>query len=141
MPSNNNEPMDEIFVRLNRIIEDQAAIIKRLADKLERLEVGGGGGGTGNASIEDYEEGKNYKRNVLVVDPNEETVYRVLSDYTSVDLATDKSLGKLKLVGFESQVVTFDHLPTQAEIDALPEDSLVAIYSSGETPYQPIESN
>jgi hypothetical protein len=139
MPAiNNNEPMDEIFVRLNRIIEEQAAIIKRLANKLELLEIGGGG--SGNASIEDYQEGKEYTRNVLVVDPNEETVYRVIENYTSVDLATDKSTGKLKIVGFESQIVTFDHLPSQAELDQLPEDVLVAIYSPSDTPYRPIDS-
>lgn len=137
MPSMNNEPMDEVFVRLNRIIEEQAAIIKRLANKLELLELGGG---SGNASIEDYQEGKEYTRNVLVVDPNEETVYRVIENYTSVDLATDKSTGKLKIVGFESQIVTFDHLPSQAELDQLPEDVLVAIYSPSDTPYRPIES-
>jgi hypothetical protein len=137
MPSMNNEPMDEVFVRLNRIIEEQAAIIKRLANKLELLELGGG---SGNASIEDYQEGKEYTRNVLVVDPNEETVYRVIENYTSVDLATDKSTGKLKIVGFESQIVTFDHLPSQAELDQLPEDVLVAIYSPSDTPYRPIDS-
>lgn len=133
----NNEPMDEIFIRLNRVLAEQAATIKRLADKIEQLELGGGG--SGNASIEDYVEGKDYKRNVLVVDPVEETVYRVIENYTSVDLATDKSLGKLKIVGYESQIVTFDHSPTQAELDVLPEDTLVAIYSSNETPYHPAQ--
>ena len=67
-----------------------------------------------------------------------ETVYRVLEEYTSVTVEDDCSNGYLKLVGFESQIVTLNHEPTQKEINALPDDSLVAIYSTTEK-YTPQE--
>lgn len=127
--------MDPIFEELVNVVKNQQEIIQSIADKISRLE-GFGGGGT--ASIEDYESGKTYKRNVLVVDRNTETVYRVIPDeYVSVDIDTDASAGSLKLVGFESQIVTFAHEPTQSEIDALPDDVLVAVYSPADTPYTP----
>lgn len=130
--------MEEIFIKLNNVIKQQQQQIKSLADKVEKLE--GIGGGGGSASIEDYQTGKLYKRNVLVVDADTETVYRVLDEYVSESLETDKASRHLKLVGFESQIVTFNHLPTQEEIDVLPEDTLVAIYSSTDDPYQPVLS-
>lgn len=135
MPSNN--AMDPIFLQLNQIIETQARIIKQLADHIEQLENIGGGG---SASIEDYESGKVYKRNTLVVDRNTETVYRAKCDveYTSVTIEADRQAGNLKLVGFESSIVTFDHPPFQDEVDALPEDTLVAVYSPSDNPYQAI---
>jgi hypothetical protein len=69
-------------------------------------------------------------------------MYRVIPDqYTSVSLAFDKEHGDLKLVGYESQFVTFNHQPTQAEIDTLPEDTLVAIYSPQDDPYSPALSS
>lgn len=134
-----------IFERLTSVIIQQESIIKQLTEKLEKLEVGnttggGGGGGGGNASIEDYVSGKQYTRNVLVVDPETETVYRVLDSYTSITVEEDCGNGHLKLVGFESQVVTIGHNPTQAEIDALPDNSLVAVYSPTDTPYVPEDS-
>lgn len=126
-----------IFEKIFTIIKTQQLLLKNIADKLEQLEVGGGGGG-GNASITDYESGKLYKRNTLVVDPATETVYRVLPEqYTSNTVEIDKEAGNLKLVGFESEIVTFDHNPTQAEIDALPDDSVVVVYSRTDVPYVP----
>lgn len=128
-----------IFEKLFTAIRAQHQLLKNIADKLEQLEVGGGGGGGGgNATISDYESGKRYKRNTLVVDPVTETVYRVLpSEYTSNTVDYDKQHGYLKLVGFESEIVTFDHNPTQAEIDALPDDSVVVVYSPTDVPYVP----
>ena len=126
--------MDAIFERLINLIQEQQVVIKRISDKLEKLESIGGGG---TASIEDYLSGVNYERNTLLVDVNTETVYRVLQPYKSVNIDDDISNGYLKLVGFESQIVTFNHNPTQEEIDAIPEDALVAVYSSTETPYNP----
>lgn len=128
-----------IFEKLFTAIRAQHQLLKNIADKLEQLEVGGGGGGGGgNATISDYESGKRYKRNTLVVDPATETVYRVLpSEYTSNTVDDDKQHGYLKLVGFESEIVTFDHNPTQAEIEALPDDSVVVIYSPTDVPYVP----
>lgn len=128
--------MEEIFQRLNAVILAQQSIINSIADKVEKLELSGGGGGTGNATVEDYQSGKTYQRNVLLVDPNTETMYRVIEEYTSVSVTEDCAAGKLKLIGFESQVVTFGHRPTQDEINALPEDTLVAIYDPTADPYQ-----
>lgn len=129
-----------IFERLEKTILKQEAIIKSLTEKLEHLEISKGKGGGGSASIEDYVSGKNYVRNVLVVDTDTETVYRVLSEYISDTVERDCANGHLKLVGFESQVVTLGHMPTQKEIDALPDNALVAIYSTTDTPYKPEES-
>ena len=129
---------DSVFDGLLEVIQQQKIMLQKIAEDLEAIEsIGGGGGGT--ASIEDYESGKNYKRNVLLVDTNTETVYRVLRDYTSVTVEDDVRLGLIKLVGFESQIVTMNHNPTQAEIDALPDDTLVAVYSTNDTPYHPDE--
>lgn len=125
--------MEPIFLRMYDIIHKQQLLIEEIADKLEQLELTGGG----SASIEDYMSGRDYTRNTLVVDTNTETVYRVLRPYTSVTVEDDTEAGHLKLVGFESQVVTFSHNPTQAEIEALPDDSLVAVYSPTDTPYIP----
>lgn len=130
--------MDDIFTRLNAVIQEQQQMIKSLADKIERITSVGGGGGS--ASIEDYKEGKEYKRNVLVVDTTTETVYRVLKPYTSESFETDRENGYLKLVGFESQFVTFNHLPNQNELDTLPEDVIVAVYSPTDDPYTPVLS-
>lgn len=128
------EQGDVIFETLLNVIQRQQELIASIADKIQRIDSIGGGG---TATIEDYESNKVYKRNTLVVDTATETVYRVLVEYTSVTVEADCMAGKLKLVGFESQVVTFDHNPTQSEINILPEDSLVAIYSASDTPYQP----
>ena len=127
---------DAIFERLYNALNAQNELITALATKLEQLEIGKGGG-SGNASIADYESGVRYIRNTLVVDTATETVYRVIREYTSITVEDDCNNGNLKLVGFESQVITFDHNPTQSEINVLPEDSLVAIYSAADTPYQP----
>lgn len=128
-----------IFEKIFKAIRAQSILIKNIADKLQELEIGkGGGGGGGNATISDYEAGKLYARNTLVVDPATETVYRVLpQQYTSVSVGEDKLNGYLKLVGFESEIVTFDHNPSQAEIDALPDDSVVVVYSPTDVPYIP----
>lgn len=125
--------MEDIFTRLINVITTQQATIDRIAQKLQLIETIGGG----SASIEDYESGKHYKRNALVVDPNTETLYRVLAEYTSVTVEDDLDAGLLKLVGFESAIVTKDHNPSQEEIDALPDDTLVAVYSSMDAAYVP----
>lgn len=127
--------MDPIFEGLINVIKEQQNLIQSIAEKVEKLD---GLGGGGSASIEDYASGKKYTRNMLVVDKNTETVYRVIPDeYISTDVESDASNNYLKLVGFESQIVSFSHEPTQKEIDALPDDVLVAIYSPSDTPYTP----
>lgn len=121
----------EIITRLINAVTANSNKLKEIADKLEQLEIGAGGG---SASIEEYAEGKKYNRNTLVV--YNETVYRVLpTEYTSVDFDTDYRAGQLKLVGFESGIVTYGQEPTQEQVDALPEDTLVAIYNSTDDPY------
>ena len=124
-----------IFAKLESVIKDQEKLIKSLTEKLEQLQIGIGGGG-GSASIEDFTTNTKYKRNVLVVDTDTETVYRVIADYTSTSVQEDCAAGFLKLVGFESQIVTLGHEPSQKEIDSLPDNSLVAIYSATDTPYK-----
>lgn len=127
------------FDRLIKVIAQQQKLINSITSKLEKIESIGGGGGS--ASIEDYQSNKTYKRNVLVVDTGTETVYRVLQEYTSVTVEEDCGNGYLKLVGFESQIVNFAHNPTQAEINTIPDDSLVTVYSSLDTPYIPDEQS
>ena len=127
---------DDIFERLSTIISEQRELIVALSAKLQELELGGGGGG-GNASIADYESGKRYTRNALLVDTSTETVYRAIREYTSVSVETDCANGNLKLVGFESQIIAFNGDPTQAQLNVIPDDTLVAIYSAADTPYQP----
>jgi hypothetical protein len=126
---------DSIFQTLFDTIHQQQLLIKEIADKLEQVEMSGGG--SGNATISDYESNKDYERNTLVVDVNTETVYRVLRAYKSKTVEQDCIDANLKLVGFESQIVTFNGNPTQSQINVLPEDTLVAIYSASDAPYQP----
>lgn len=119
---------------LKNVIIQQQQIINSIASHLEQLESIGGG----SASIADYESGKVYKRNALVVDTDTETVYRVLAtQYTSVSVESDVEHQYLKVVGMESQIVNFSHDPTQDEISALPDDSFVAVYSTTDNPYHP----
>lgn len=126
---------DSVFEQLEAIIKTQSELIKSISEKLQQLE--SIGGGSGNAVIADYESDKNYVRNTLVVDVGTETVYRVLNAYKSISVEQDCANGNLKLVGFESQIVTLNGNPTQSQINVLPEDTLVAIYSAADTPYQP----
>lgn len=131
------ESQELIFSQLISVIQEHERLLASIAEKLTQIESIGGGGGS--ASIEDYEPGKVYKRNTLLVDRNTETVYRVLAEpnYTSVSIETDVRNTNLKLVGFESQIMEFDHNPSQSEIDGLPDESFVAVYSSMDKPYTP----
>ena len=130
--------MDPIFTRLLNAITEQNRLLQSIATKFEQYE-GGGGGGGGNASIADYAENRLYKRNTLLVDANNETVYRVLpTEYVSVNLNADIAAGNLKLVGFENQVIlTRDHELSQEEINDIPDNATVIIYNPADTPYTP----
>jgi len=129
--------MEPIFEQLIGVISAQQSLIHDIKTKLDELQVGAGGGG-GTASIEDYQSGKLYKRNMLIVDTDTETVYRVLvPEYVSDTVENDKAAGKIKLVGFENAIQTFNHDPSQEEINALPDGTLVGVYSSNDTPYNP----
>ena len=127
--------MDTILETLVQTIRAQQQKLDTIAQKLQDLNIGGGG--SGSATIADYQSGKTYERNTLVVDTGTETVYRVLGQYTSVDIETDKANGNLKLVGWENGIVAFDGPPTQSEIETLPENSLVVVYSPSDDPYHP----
>ena len=130
--------IDPTFQDLYEVIEQHQLLLASIAAKLNAIENLGGGGG-GSASIEDYESNQDYKRNMLLVDTETETVYRVIPEsYTSITVETDCANGNLKLVGFESQIVAFDHEPTQAEINVIPDDSFVTIYNPTDTPYSPM---
>lgn len=130
--------MDPIFVRLLNAITEQNRLLESIATKFEQYE-GGGGGTGGNASIADYAENQLYKRNTLLVDANNETVYRVLpTEYVSVNLNADIAAGNLKLVGFENQVImTMDHELSQEEINNIPDNATVIVYNPADTPYTP----
>ena len=129
-----------IFEQLLAIETERENQLKRIEDAIKQLKISSG---SGSASIEDYASNKFYKRNTLLVDPLTETVYRTIprDGFTSTTLEQDRAAGRLKLVGFESQFVTFNHPPTQGEIDTLPENSLVAIYSPQDDPYTPTLSS
>lgn len=127
--------MDTILETLVQTIRDQQQKLDTIAQKLQSLNIGGGGGG--NATISDYQSGKTYERNTLVVDTGTETVYRVLGHYVSIDVETDIQNGNLKLVGWENSIVAFADPPTQRQIEALPENTLVVVYSKSDDPYHP----
>lgn len=131
--------MDSIFARLLTAISEQNRLLESIATKFEQYNGGGGGGGGGNASIADYAENRLYKRNTLLVDSNNETVYRVIpTEYLSVNLNADIAAGNLKLVGFENQVImTMDHELSQEEIDNIPDNATVIVYNPADTPYTP----
>lgn len=126
---------EQSFQELLDIVAEQQRLLAAIATNLSKIESIGGGG---SASIEDYESGKQYKRNMLVVDTDTETVYRVLvAQYVSDTIENDKAAGLIKIVGFENSIRTFNHDPSQDEINALPEETIVAVYSSNDTPYIP----
>lgn len=126
---------EQMFQNLIDVVLQQQRLLADISEHLTQIESIGGGG---SASIEDYVPGTLYKRNMLIVDTSTETVYRVIApEYTSVTIQDDAANGMIKIVGFESQIRTFNHNPTQAEINVLPDDTIVAVYSSNDTPYQP----
>jgi hypothetical protein len=126
--------MPNFFEQWLKLETDREVRLKRIEEALARISIAGS-----QTTIVDYEPGKYYKRNTLVVDPGTETVYRTIppDGFISTTIDQDKAQNRLKLVGYESQFVTFDHAPIQDELDALPEDVLVAIYSSQDDPYTP----
>ena len=101
------------------------------------VETQGGGGG-----IEPYEEGETYHLYDTVVEPETQVVYMVtVEEVTATDIKSDVEAGKLKLLGFDSQIVPFDHPPTKEEINNLPENCLVVEFNPNDTPYTGILSD
>ena len=73
-----------MFQNLVDVVLQQQRLLANIAEHLTQIESIGGGG---SASIEDYAPGTLYKRNMLIVDTNTETVYRVVApEYTSVTI-------------------------------------------------------
>lgn len=128
--------MEQMLQDLLNVVTRQQQQLTILASKIQQIK-SIGGGGSGNATISDYESGKEYKRNTLIVDPNTETVYRVLTEYISDTVVNDLNNNYIKLVGYESQVLTVPHNPTSSEIAGYPDDVLVAVYNPTDTPYTP----
>ena len=126
--------MPNFFEQWLKLEADREVRLKRIEDALANINIAGS-----QTTIVDYESGKFYRRNTLVVDKNTETVYRTTpSDgFISTTVEEDRENGRIKLVGYESQFVTFPKPPTQSELDMLPEDTLVAIYSPQDDPYTP----
>jgi hypothetical protein len=64
--------------------------------------------------------------------------YGGATTYVSVTVEDDCAAGNLKLLGFDSQIVTFNHPPTEPEVDRLPEKAVVVEYNDMDTPYRGI---
>ena len=95
-----------------------------------------------SGGFQPYETNQEYVQYQTVVDPETMVAYMVIAEqYTSVDIQTDCQAGNLKLIGFDSQIVPFDHPPTAEEINALPENALVVEYDPDDTPYTGILSD
>ena len=142
-----NNQMEAVFANLIRIVFEQRDIIKGIATELNRIKAvgGGGGGGTGNG-FQVYESDKVYKKYQALIDPDTDTPYLVvpaggLTEYTSISVQQDCADGNLKLLGFDSQIVPFDHTPTPTEISRIPENTVVVEYNPMDTPYMNILNN
>lgn len=145
MADNNN--LDQVFLDLIDIIDQQKIIIGNMADYIEQIKSigGGGGGGTGNG-FEVYESGKLYKKYQALIDPATDTPYLVvpaggLTEYISISVKQDCEDGNLKLLGFDAQIVPFDHTPSPEEIDVIPEKTTVIEYNPADTPYTGMLNN
>lgn len=147
MPENNNISLEDCFLRLQRIVAQQQQIIHRMAEDIVKIKIGGGGGGGGTGNgFEVYESGKEYKKYQALIDPDTDTPYLVVpyggaATYVSDTVKNDCAAGNLKLLGFDSQIVTFNHPPATEEVDRLPENVVVVEYNPSDTPYSNILSS
>ena len=131
--------MEKIFKDFLTAFARNQSLLAELTLKLQRLEIGQGGGGSGNAVIEDYTPATEYKHNALVVDTNNNNLYLVVSptSYTSINVDTDVRNGNLKMINglpFENLVI-MDHDPTREEVQNLDEGSAVIVFNPSDTPY------
>lgn len=139
--------MDEVFAVLVDIIHKQRVIMDELATQIKRIDSigGGGGGGTGNG-FEVYESGKTYKKYQALIDPNTDIPYLVVpyggaAEYISDTVENDCAAGNLRLLGFDGQIVTFNHPPQEPEIDRLPENVVVVEYNDVDPNYNILTSD
>lgn len=130
-----------LFDTLISVIHSQRILMEAMAEKIEQLTIGGGSGN----GFQVYESNKLYKKYQALIDPNTDTAYLVVphegDEYTSVTVEEDCRNGNLKLLGFDSQIVTFGRPPEQAEIERLPEKVIVVEYNPQDTPYTGIISS
>lgn len=145
MPENNNINIEECFLRLQRIVAQQQQIIHRMAEDIVKIKIGGGGGGTGNG-FEVYESGKTYKKYQALIDPNTDIPYLVVpyggaTEYVSDTVENDCAAGNLRLLGYDGQIVTFNHPPQEPEIDRLPENVVVVEYNDVDPNYNILTSD
>ena len=139
MADNNTNNIEECFRRLIDLVDQQRQIIHRLTEDLIKLT-------PGSTGFEVYESGKEYKRYQALIDPNTDIAYLVVpynggTKYTSVTVQQDCADGNLKLLGYDSQIVTFDHSPSPTEVNTLPENVTVVEYNPSDTPYSNILTN
>ena len=141
--ADNMNNIEECFARLINLVDQQRQIIHRLTEALMQITPGSGGGGGTGTGFEVYESGKEYKRYQALIDPNTDIAYLVVpynggTKYTSVTVQQDCADGNLKLLGYDSQIVTFDHSPSPTEVNTLPENVTVVEYNPSDTPYSNI---
>lgn len=144
--ADNMNNIEECFARLINLVDQQRQIIHRLTEALMQITPGSGGGGGTGTGFEVYESGKEYKRYQALIDPNTDIAYLVVpynggTKYTSVTVQQDCADGNLKLLGYDSQIVTFDHSPSPTEVNTLPENVTVVEYNPSDTPYSNILTN
>ena len=135
--------MEKIFKDFLTAFERNQSLLAELTLKLQRLEIGQGGGGSGNAVIEDYTPATEYKHNALVVDTNNNNLYLVVcaTTYISSDVDTDVRNGNLKMINVNTpgNILLLDHDPTQEEIQNLDENIAVIVYNASDDPFVPSE--
>ena len=141
-----DEPGKALFDALIQLIQQQQTLMAQIAAKVSQIPPGGGGGGGGTGNgFELYEPNKIYRKYQAIIDPVTSTAYTVTpvygDQYVSTNIAQDCANGNLKLLGFDSQIVVFDHPPTQAEINSLPENALVVEFDPDDVPYSGILSD
>lgn len=146
MPENNNINIEECFLRLQRIVAQQQQLIHRMAEDIVKIKIGGGGGGGTGNGFEVYESGKTYKKYQALIDPNTDIPYLVVpyggaTEYVSDTVENDCAAGNLRLLGYDGQIVTFNHPPQEPEIDRLPENVVVVEYNDVDPNYNILTSD
>ena len=148
MPDNMSlQELEDCFRRLQAVEHQQQQIISRIATDIVNIDIGGGGGGGGTGNgFEVYESGKTYKKYQALIDPNTDIPYLVVpyggaTEYISDTVENDCAAGNLRLLGFDGQIVTFNHPPQEPEIDRLPENVVVVEYNDVDPNYNILTSD